>query len=730
MAIGNESSFILPGRGAAAAPMTQEHSREERSFKGVDVDQVIALGRRHLMLFVKFVAAAIVLAVIYSRVAVPLYTAQASLFLDVSKNPIILAYSDSQQTEEEAQTDGNMLSQIELMRSRSVAIAVVEKLRLDSDSDFLFAPLSLSEAVADQFTSLFSAASIDTMEPAARRELAITRLQDNATVKRIAQSYIFDVRFTSPSPELAAKITNAVAEAYIQDRIDSIAEAHRNANVWLSDRIKELGRETRDRDAEVEKFRRDNNLFQVGDRLVSDTRLEEVTTLLGKAHSDTVEAEARYEHARKTLAGDDAELVVSDVFSNRISTRLRFQYVDLSKRISELERSASPARDLVARLRLELQDIETQIREESARILKNYEYEWNVARSREDVLKASLLEASNASSGDREALVKLHELERIAASARKLYESYLERFQQTAQQKTFDITNARVITEALAPERPSFPRLQLVAFLAAIFGATAAGIMAVYRETRDVSFRDGAQVTEYTGLDILGEIPPLEIPAGDSGEALDTPALAFAQRDPLSPVAEALRAVKLAVDLRRKPGRAPVVAFVSTSPNEGTSLVAANFSTLLVDQGYGCTLIDADLRGRGLTRTIGYHANEGLSEVLFGGAEYERTVLSHRPPSPSFLPAGVRSVDGLWSHLLASPAMARLASRASDENDYVVLDLPSLVSGVDARSVAPAVDFFVLVIAKQTAARDVVADALVRAPEIRDRCLGVLLNFA
>jgi succinoglycan biosynthesis transport protein ExoP len=60
------------------------------------------------------------------------------------------------------------------------------------------------------------------------------------TEARLVGSYVMEINFQSVNPEKAAKIANAIAEAYIDDELNSKYEETRRASIWLQDRLKEL----------------------------------------------------------------------------------------------------------------------------------------------------------------------------------------------------------------------------------------------------------------------------------------------------------------------------------------------------------------------------------------------------------------------------------------------------------------------------------------------------------
>lgn len=72
--------------------------------------------------------------------------------------------------------------------------------------------------------------------------------------------------------------------------------------------------------------------------------------------------------------------------------------------------------------------------------------------------------------------------------------------------------------------------------------------------------------------------------------------------------------------------------------------------------------------------------------------------------------------------------MTQVLATATQNFDYVVLDLPPLGPVVDARAIASKVDGFVFVVEWGKTARKVVRQTLATEPLIAEKCLGVVLN--
>ncbi|MGY4502497.1 uncharacterized protein involved in exopolysaccharide biosynthesis [Bradyrhizobium sp. GM24.11] len=128
-------------------------------------------------------------------------------------------------------------SQVEVLKSETIASAVIKDLRLLDSTVFMREEAGFLSEVTQLLASFFPQ---EKPSDDGLMRTAIGRIVSGLTIKRVAQSYVIEISYQSLSPDLAAQIANAVAENYITDTLESKYQASRRAAVWLQDRLKEL----------------------------------------------------------------------------------------------------------------------------------------------------------------------------------------------------------------------------------------------------------------------------------------------------------------------------------------------------------------------------------------------------------------------------------------------------------------------------------------------------------
>ncbi len=88
-----------------------------------------------------------------------------------------------------------------------------------------------------------------------RERNAFARFAGGLAVRRVGLSYSIEVMFSATSPELAAKIANATANAYIAEQIGARAQSARQGGLWLEERIDHLRKQMNAAALQAQEFR-------------------------------------------------------------------------------------------------------------------------------------------------------------------------------------------------------------------------------------------------------------------------------------------------------------------------------------------------------------------------------------------------------------------------------------------------------------------------------------------
>ncbi|MFK3967203.1 polysaccharide biosynthesis tyrosine autokinase [Ensifer adhaerens] len=724
----------------------------------IDLDRLFSVVLRRARMVGLFVALFIALGVAYLVFATPLYTSATQVLLDENLSKFAEEQAPPQNS---ALLDTQIASAVEILKSGELALRVVDKMNLADNDTVLNPPRSLFDVVKDGLKSVSAIFSSgpkisEDMARNGRRQKAAALLQQGLAVERVTRSSVISLAYRSSDPQLAAGIVRTYADAYLNDQLNANFEATERASVWLQERLADLRQRTQTASLEVEKYRSENGLTLARGELMSEQQLADLNSQLIIAQADSASASARYKQFQAIVDQGPETAVKNATISakegdNSVIRDLRTRYLAVSKREQDVSQSFGADHPQAVSLRKEKTDVGRQIFQEIQQLTASYRNEYEVARSREASLRENIEGTTGRNANANVSLVHLRELEQRAAALKTLYETYLNRYEQASQQRSFPIAKARVISSAGVPASPSSPKKTMVLALSAVLGLMAGGAFAAFQEFRERTFRLEGDVRAILGHRSFGYIPLVgprhpgatdlvraklmknKIPPPVTQGAPSFERLSRIVLDaPRSSFTETFRNAKLACDRMLTGNGSRVIGIASAVPDEGKSIIAANFAALLAASGKKTLLIDADIRKPGLSKMINPPPKVGLVEALTGQASWPAGIKIDQQTKLAILPVGGEAVDGNGpydSHeLLASPAMAELIDNARKSFDYVVVDLAALAPVVDAKAFAPLADGFLFVAEWGRTPSRLVRDLLHSEPQINAKILGVILN--
>ncbi len=473
----------------------------------VDLGQITAMIKRRWKMIVAIALAFLVLGICYLLVATPQYMAGNEIIIDTQTSQAM----QKQDLNDATAVDTSLVdSQVEIIDSDSTALAVVQKLKLDKDPEFV-GPASgfigkLTGAIGDGIGRVMGLLGPKADEPDSSVRRAVDAFKGKLTVKRSGLTYVIGINFWSENRDKAAKIANAVADAYIGNVLDARFAATRRTSDWLEDRLQQIRRQASDADRALQMYKANHNIVDTNRGLMNEQQLAELSTSLANAKAATDEAKARLDRAREVGQDPLGAGTISDALNSQVITRLRAQYLDLNNKASDLAARYGQTHRSVTDLRAQMAQIKASVNDELNRIAAADDSDLKIAKARQDSLQSSMDQMVSQNDSTSLDKVKLEDLASTADSYRALYNGYLQRFQEATQRESFPIADARVITNATPPLHKGSPKSILVLAgalgLGLFFGAGAA----FARELVD-SFVTPQDVESQTGLPCLGVLP-------------------------------------------------------------------------------------------------------------------------------------------------------------------------------------------------------------------------------
>jgi polysaccharide biosynthesis transport protein len=733
---------------APPSGMTQSDQTDDGGIGNL-VNFARAFLRRQYAVIILTALLAMAACLVYLRITPPTYTAQVQILLTSPRAQFV----QQQSLLADPAVDLNQIeTQLQILKSRTIAVAVISQLKLADDPDLNESGPSLSSwwnRVRASVSPPLKGQESDT--PGQPGEDLITAFLRRLSANRVGFSNVIEASYNSSSPTRAAEIANAIAGAYIADQLNAKFEANRSATSWLRERLHDLGEQALTAERAVNAYKAQNNIVSSGGKPIDEQQVTDLNSRLVAARAQTSDALAklnRYEailRANSESASPIGTLDAggSDALSSPIINNLRQQYLELARRESEW--SARFGRDHLAviNLRTRMRDLRTSILDEVRRLAETSRGEFEVAKQRQQEIEKQLTVAVSQSRSSNSAELTIRELDSRAKGLRNLYETFLQRYMGSVQQETFPISETRVIYPASPPQSKSKPKTNLVLALGLVGGLAIGIALGFLRDVMDRVFRTSAQIEGALELPCLALVPLLRglkppKKTTRSQQADEDLRHRFISTHsaihhsvigmPLSRFTEAIRSIKLAIDLSPNKTSNQVIGITSALPNEGKTTIAATLAQLIGHSGKKVIIVDCDLRNPSLSASLAPNAATGIIEIINGNRSIEETVWRDPKTNLVFLPAVRRGPLIHTSEILSAEAMRSLFDRLRATYDYIIVDLPPFAPLVDVRVTSPLIDCFILVVEWGRTKIDVVQHALHTAPNIYECVIGAVLN--
>jgi polysaccharide biosynthesis transport protein len=702
-----------------------------------------SLARRRFGILVLVFSLSVICGAIYLYVTPPKFLALAEILIDTRKAQLFQQPS----VVGDATVDSVAVeSQIEVLKSQAIAASVVKDLHLTSDPEFVGSKPGIFRSI------LGSLAPGTAPTEADLQQRAEDVFRSKLLPRRVAATYVIDIGFLSLSPDRAAQIANATANAYIDDQLEAKYQATRKAGTWLQERIQELRQQASAAEQAVLDFKKANNIVDTGGRLIGEQQLAELNSQIVTTRAATAEAKARLDRLSEITKNDISDLdnvirspdpAVADALRSDVISKLRSQFLEAASQ--EAVYSARLGRNhlVVVNLRSQMFEMRKAIFDELKRIQETFKSDYQIALAREQSVQRSLAETVAQSQSTNQAQISLKDLDSKAQTYRAIHDNFVQRYMESLQQQSFPYTEARVITHAARPGGKSQPNSILVMAAATVGGLFFAFGTALLIDFSESGFRTPEQVENELRTNCLAVVPVIKAdggtPSPGSADAAGRAGLRHMGRAglmsavieaPFSRFAEAFRTIKVSIDLSAVARPAKAFGITSTHPSEGKSTVAANLARLISHAGGKAILLDCDLRNPSLTRALAPEAELGLLDVLSGRKLLTDVLWTDPATSLAFLPVAAKARLSHTNEILASASMKMLIEALRQAYDYVLIDLPPLTPVVDVRSTNQIVDSYLFVIEWGQTSVEAVERALSTAPMVHENLLGVVLNKA
>lgn len=678
------------------------------SVKPIEEGLLTALAaiRRRRVLFFGVLATLLVAATVAVFAITPRYTAVARVMIDPRTENVVSIEAVLSQLKPD---DPTIQSEIEVLRSEDTARRVIAQTDLDRLSEFnpqLTTPLVARLIESVDWPWLNAAFGAILAAPgAAEQASAVPGQVVDAFLRRLdveatgRNSRVIAIAFTSQDPRIAARVANAIADAYIAMQVESKLAATERAARWLSERLGALGDEVTAAEEAVADIRAATAASGGLNPAIIEQQISQVNSELVRARAEREQAQAELRQVESVVAAGGSQAVF-DVVDPELLVRTNEQLMWLGRSAAELKARYGVEDPVVVEVH---EAMDRLIEETSARLIAGVRNRVKIAADKVGALEIQLRDLIAQSIELGRDQVTLRAAEREAQASAGLYETLLTRSKETAQ-TGLEQPDARIIEHASPPHRPSFPNRLLLLGVALMGSIAVSGALVGVAESMEKGYRSQERLAQDLSLRVLGEIPWIGRKAQRARPA-DLPL-----SEPAGAYGEALRSVALSLEMSAMADRQQKTVLVTSSlPEEGkTSLVACLARTMALG-GRRVLVIDCDLRRPSCHRHLRLHQSPGLSDCLSEGTPAADVIQHDADGGVDLIAAGAGVENPL--QLLRSDRFRQLLREMGPRYDVILVDSPPVLPIAEARLLAAIVDRCVLVVRWRATAREYVMHA-------------------
>ena len=437
--------------------------------------QFLHLLRARHRIVIAAIAIGVVLALLLVVFSPRSYDATAQVLVNVRAPETV----GSQSLQDQLAPD-YLSTQVDILRSRRVALRVAKALNLDS------AP-SVRRAFTESDATSFE-------------DYVVEIVQRGLTVAPAAASRVISLTYTARDPQLAASAANAYAEAYRTVTLQLQAEPARQSAEWYDGQARAVQAQLLA--AQQALSARQRTLAVAADADQTDSDVNRLNNLSGQLAA--AQAQQAALHAR---AGGGA---LPDIVASPVVQGLQADLAKLQAQRAQLASYAGPNNIDLIQLDRQIGGLQGKLDEQRALVARSA-----TAAASQGVSGVAQLSGAVAAQRQRTIAARsnrdeLGPLQEQVTNLKQTYEQIMARRAQLGILSEGSQTNVALLSAASPPSRPAWPKPLLLLAIGILLGGVAGAALAVVLELIDQRLRAPDDIEAWLGIPNLGAIRMIE----------------------------------------------------------------------------------------------------------------------------------------------------------------------------------------------------------------------------
>lgn len=415
----------------------------------------------------------------YTMLAPKMYTATATLVIDIKPDPVTsMLYGG-------AASPAMMNTQVEVIRSDRVALRVVRNLKLTEVPAIrkLWEKVSKGDGTIEDWLVEFMLKNLD---------VQVAR----------AGSNVVNVAYRGTEPQFVAAIANAFVQAYLETAVELRVDPAREYSGFFGKQVDEARAALEAAQQKLSKFQQDQGIIVTDERY--DVEMSRLNMLSQQLVS--IQALSNESSSRQAQVAANADRL-SDVLNNPLVASLKGEVSKAEARVKELNSRYGDQHPQVLEAKATLQELRTRLATETRNVTGSVSVSANIDRAREGQVRASLEEQRAKVLRMKQVRDQGSVLQRDVENAQRSYDLLLNRYNQSNLESQNRQSNASMLARASPPGAPSSPKVAANMLIGLFFGLAVGIGVAFTLEQLDKRIRVPADAVNALGLPVIGIMP-------------------------------------------------------------------------------------------------------------------------------------------------------------------------------------------------------------------------------
>jgi len=561
---------------------------------------------------------------------------------------------------------------------------------------------------------------------------AVRNFMKNSEAKPVKDTNIIKISVMGHDPIEVQRMVNTWAQEFVSQGLSYNKLEARSVREFLEEQLSVVSDQLDESEKGLQNFKESSQVVVLG--VEAESKIAELAKFEAEKAAAVTEQEGirrffkKIEKNREDQSGDmDFWQVTAfpSLINNQTIWRLKDQLVELSVRKKELNHVLEDTHPDLIVINSQIALVEADLKRQASSYIKALDSKIEALSATIDLFQKEL---------DRlpEKETQLARLKRNAKVNEEIYTLLLKRHKEAQISEAMEIGEIRVVDPAISPMYPVKPNKRLNLALGLVVGILMGITLACFAEYFDTTIKNWEDVSKQLDIPMLGSIPRIKVSkktaklknGKDESAAFGDRLISFS--DTKSPVSEAYRTIRTNIQYFDITDKLRTILFTSPGPKEGKSTTVSNLAVTLSQQGVKTLIVDADLRKPVMARTFKVSKTPGLTDVLVGKASLSMCIIETGIDNLYLLPSG--TIPPNPSELLSSGKMTELIEILKEAFQIVLVDSPPVLAVTDASILAKKTDGVVLVIRSEVTEEDAAAMAKQHLERVQARLIGVVIN--